>query len=578
MRGLRRKLSSNASKVKKALSEAKATEEGDATLPKVEVYKPTVGARAPWTFLVLLLLLPVCSAQSCSVAPSVTASITSCSTAGSTETCAMTLNMQVTIPLIGTAACFSVLDTAGKVLGSLKLIYWGATDLVTGSMQYYTGDYDVYSQSNYHCLYASVCNPTNCNKITGENDRDAMGQLSSELIYDRPGITECRRSGGGWGNGCFYMDPGCVFSGWGIVPKYIPMRAIKLMSRVRVHNFGYEWKGLNTVAENFTTDGNQVVGTYATMTIVSALDGYMHDFSGLYLYTNLSVSYIAPASVKNAPIKNTAGDIQGQTYTSLTEPSATSFIFNPDIVTETDGAKKTTYTSHGSGINSPNKARLPYMYDGTFWMASGDGLIGMVTTTGPITVSIQTQSPISVKRLTTAITVVPTTAAPIVSGCYSCPTGAVAQVGLYSSTTAGTVGVSSTTITVNTRALSITTSPLLYNISFVSAHKVVNDLLLISDGNNNLWVQLNGVLEDYVAPVTNTSDVVQSLSNDPVEGDTCAFFCSWSHDFTSGHMSWIEWIFTIALFGFGTFVIIFAVTLAYKLIKFLIPATPSKQA
>lgn len=199
--------------------------------------------------------------------------------------------------------------------------------------------------------------------------------------------------------------------------------------------------------------------------ILGTLTGDVTEFNGVKVIYNSTHSYLGPASDLNSPAQQTIGDIQSSSEAKLKTASSSAFVFDPSIVSTINQDKSTQYFFKSPGLNNLNLfPRFPMSRNNQVWRFTNNRLESESANPGAIIFQLTTLEPITLTRIRTLVC--PVVVYKQASGCFSCTIGAKVIYSIKSSCSAGTIGIESTGVTVNTKVLSITNTAKDYEISF----------------------------------------------------------------------------------------------------------------
>jgi len=422
---------------------------------------------------------PRAFAQSCGSGILVTGNQTNCVNTGSTQSCDTVFAIEAaTIPSVGLSLCFTIVDSKGKPLAHGFVEYTQLYRSIQLDHLYDTAAWGGYYQNKYGCdpSIDTPC-PGNCPALF-TNDPTAGGTISDSNIISYPGVAGCRRSGGGWTQGCGSPGcTGCVYTAWALVPN-----STTSPTQASVYSLGQRFNtptltltivdASGTSSVNTTTNTNSAVLGNFTLQIVGSLSDTPTEFGTnkvVYLLDTQD-AILAPTSDLNVPVAGSIGDIQGSSISTIMAGGKTAFIYANDIATLVPNPESTTVNFLTSGLSTASIYPVfPQTVGGQIYAYNNflNQLYSIATQSSAIVFTLTSSTPITITR--TINLVCPKFTLQNITGCYQCSSGWSMSVLISSTCADGPVSVSldssgsdSQYQSINTPYLDITTTPTVY--------------------------------------------------------------------------------------------------------------------
>jgi hypothetical protein len=425
---------------------------------------------------------------------SIPSSATTCNVINSTfENCTTSFDLTFTIPFAGGALCSKLLDAGGNLVGSVVVGYIGLEAVLHTTVDYYTSKWQLAYQSAQHCY--DWTNPQLCNHHCDDcHDsicpRNAFNTLSAPGVTSYSGKSTCDRTVGGPLVGCLFVDPACVFSGYGIIPEGEPVevRSISTTTFKPVMGFavgltddnsdGIQWNGFLDAPVTQSGVRLEQIGVFNIGQL---------GFGQRKLIRNGTRSVLMEASPKDAPISGAIGDIQAPGVLDITSPSL-NLKFSTELVKKSLQLKTATYSASSPGIHAyyhvPSDQVLPNVFDGNIWYDDLGTLSSNLTVTPPALFRIRTLHPVTYVRQ--VIIVCPVFVVWIADGLYSDPRGCSVLINASSSCADGFVHVTAdkSYIDIHSEVVNLATSTYTIAVRF-GTDRAANDFSLCLHGNSH---------------------------------------------------------------------------------------------
>jgi len=236
--------------------------------------------------------------------------------------------------------------------------------------------------------------------------------------------------------------------------------------------------------------------------VVGSLAGSITQYTNKFV-SNATHVYYAPASTQNAPIQQAIGDVQSASQFMITQNTVGSFIYDPSMISATQGNTYTTYNFAGPGMdNIKLHPKLPTMLFGSLTSFDNGRIISLNPNPGALIFTLTTLSPVTITRIKTVAC--PQMTVVSASGCYSCPEGSRVIVSAKSVCSEGIVTLRSSFVTLSTTTLSLGLTAAEYNIDFLTSVSI-NSFDIIAQNVNG---------EDYTFRVTYVATQNLTVRND----------------------------------------------------------------
>jgi len=481
-----------------------------------------------YLFLGLICLsIPVANSLSCTTSPVISVSSAVCTqNSGTTEACTVSYSSTVTIPAPNTMICLNLVDSLGKNIGVVNLTYVNRTDVATLTNQYVTARWQSSTSSAYGCYNNGWCT-SSCPSLG--SSRTAFG--FSYALQGWPGVSECRRSGAGWSNGCFYYDDGCVWDQYTLAYLDSVMTVASPTSMSMTPFITLSVQGNSTVSTFGQTSSSLTIGSIK-VDVLGTFVGSTSLFGSNSVIFNSTKSYWGLVSAKNAPTQQNIGDIQASSVSSLTTVGSSAFIYDPAIVSKIDNSNSEQFFFKNPGMNNIGyMSQFPLTIGDSVWSYSSGILRSAASNPGSLVLTISTTSPITMTRTRTVVC--PEGTFMQASGCYNCQTGATVMLSLRSKCSIGDAIITTDepTITIGTRTISLTNSLQPFSLTIYTSKQVNSFNLKISGETDFIYVGVSFAAVQNISDVRNDTVVPpssSSVSTASSAGSLYYDFGSWS--------------------------------------------------
>jgi hypothetical protein len=493
----------------------------------------------------------------CSSGYIVSTTLTDCVSLNSgSKQCKTEFEAQLTIPAPGTTACFSLVDSEKEiVIGMARLTYLNYTVTYNLDSLYYTSNFALASESTHRCPHTSTCDAETCSSFTG-SDRTGDGNLGDSDVIDYPGQTICSQSCGCAACGCFYCSSGCTYSGFGIRPLGDVAQVYSMgqsVSSVYAALEIIDARNQTVLFQVFTLSDDKVTYDDFSAQIEGTLSFDEPNFEDWKVITFQGENYMGVACDVNQDCTGVPGDIQANTDADLEIGNTDSFRFAPGLVITNVGNKDTTYSSVSSGLtalsNSAAYLVLPEIVNGNFWRMQDEYIIGALANPGALVMNIEDAGDLQITVYTDVVC--PKAVLNTVAGCYSCSTGANANITLTSSCKSGLVSVTSddpdVLILTPTETASSTDTGNTVLVSFFT-NKASNSFYMRFDGsggNTKVKIEFTAIAPDKVNNETITPSDTDVTKRDFWGGAASIWssFTGWLKKFAEGLLA--PWIYAV---------------------------------
>nr|CAD2182739.1 unnamed protein product [Meloidogyne enterolobii] len=163
-------------------------------------------------------------------------------------------------------------DYQDNFVGSMKFILHRLKASCVKTIKYFSRSYDIQVISGWRCAHTGSCINQKCSSI---KMNDTIIELNMEN-QKFPGITRCMETEGGWANGCFYVDPACLFYRFSAVPTNdlkileifrCPKWDLELDVNIIIETQNDKQEKLISLKPGFTTEWNDLRITATSMTV-----------------------------------------------------------------------------------------------------------------------------------------------------------------------------------------------------------------------------------------------------------------------------------------------------------------------
>jgi len=437
-------------------------------VPAEEVSKPAV--------LLCIMLFAYQANSQCTSGIYIPCDFTNCVINGNIKTCETLFEYVISLPAPGTEFCATFVDSQDNVTawGTLTLSYLASSSSMVPNFLYNTYGWTGEQQTIHRCDDAGPCSG-NCQTLY-TTDPTGAGQISDQTTYLNPGLTSCRRGGGGWDNGCTTFGQGCIYSAYGLAYNSTEFQVGQVYDLGQVTNnpvLGYYFNlGPNFTASGVINYNDAIQGALPNFTL-STITGISTDndaFASNRLVYDLAAQsvFLAPCSDTDAPVAGSIGDIQTASQVISTTTYRGFSDYDPSSIIETDAGTRTLYTFLDSGYQKVyNFPFFPMALDGNLWSADffvepicdscpGSFISGLVlesnlTNPGPLLFGFSTSRNLTMTRLVDLVC--PDIEYVNGTGCFSCFQGFSVLIHLKSTCSPGLV-----TLTTNTTNVTLATT------------------------------------------------------------------------------------------------------------------------
>lgn len=472
-----------------------------------------------------LVLISSTDALSCSTSPVIAVSNAICTqTSGTTESCSVSYSSTLTINGPNQMICLNLVDSAGKNIGVVNVTYVNRTDVATLTDQYVTARWQSSSQSAYGCYLNGWCSSSCPSQGTS---RTAFG--FSYSLQGWPGVSECRRSGAGWANGCFYYDDGCVWDQYTLAYMDSAMTVAQPTTLSMTPYLSVSVQGNNTPSLFAQTSTSVTIGQLK-IDVLGTFVGTTSLFGSNQVVYNSTKKYYGLASMKNAPTQQNVGDIQASSMSSLTTVGANAFIYDPNIVSKTDNSNSEQFFFKNPGMNNIRFfSTFPLTIGDSVWDFSSGSLRSSASNPGPLVFTLSTTSPVTMVRTRTVVC--PEGSLIQASGCFNCEVGSTVIVSLKSKCSAGTAIVTTDDphITIGTRTLDLLNSASSFYITIYTTIQVNSFSLKISGETDFIYIPVSFAAVQNISNVRNDT----TIPGDSSTSTTASSSGSLYYDFSS---------------------------------------------
>lgn len=350
------------------------------------------------------------------------------------ETCTYS-NFQalVSLPFSGTTACLTFMNQDNSsVVSVVNVSFVEQIQYCSLVQQYYTSNWVGNFESHRSCYTPSNWCGGRCDSMS-PNDASCSSQCTNSAVTTKPGVTGCSRTCGCAGCGCFYCTSACLPYRWALTPTN-PIYTVSLAPTC-------EYRTVMSACMNDTCDyssrfrsGTSVSINGFTITSVGNFPSPIATIGTKKICKTGVDTFLCDAANLNSPNRAIPGDIQAGFLQNLTNANPTSFIFARDIANVNIGQTSATATFSSPGV-SINMLKLPILYNQRVWETDGANLIANETQSSSFLFTIS--SPGSFKLVRKLDLVCPRIVFLSLSGCYSCPIGAVAKFSVKSDCLSG---------------------------------------------------------------------------------------------------------------------------------------------
>jgi len=397
---------------------------------------------------VAVFFLPL--ALACSQSGHITVPLGSCTINGGTYICSTILSTTFTLPYIGATACFDI-EGEGNigvygVFGQANFTFVRESITVLTQRLYYTGYWDLYTESSKRCYNAGECTTHNCDTLNSTADYDAYGELDNPIVLGWPGRTYCDASCGCAGCGCFYCNDGCLFSRFAIVPHNTSVYSVEqAIALVREPVISYSiFDGVSTHTGEITMSSPTTSDAFLSMSVVGSLSENPTFFgTNKFIFdTSSSQAWYGPACEQNIPVIGSLGDLQAESGAYPLTESRVAFNFDFQSVTHSTGQNKATYVVSSNGARHLPSLPQFHMVIGFYYLSATDGLItGHSSTPSTTVVNMLSLDTVTITSVVTQVC--PEISALNGTGCYDCGTPATVYVNMRATCTPGYLRITS---------------------------------------------------------------------------------------------------------------------------------------
>jgi len=275
------------------------------------------------------------------------------------------------------------------------------------TFEYYTSSFRVTGESRRYCylseLSSTVC-PKRCDAVHPD-DTSAYGTLFGNLVRNRPGISRCVVVAASLvSEGCAF-NTGCSFSR-GIVDPEGEILAVYSIGTPRIVPH-VTAKFVTDIGTSLLVQGPWVGSEVKTIGEVRLqLNGFLNLQTvafkdlGVVVGQNTGLWSLRPISSAGTPLKTKIGDIQSSSISGLELPSATSFIFDSNLINPTEKPNGVTYNYDTPSAEKKVIFPIPGIYDGQVMYGSGSKLSYNWTGYSPLVLGIETPNGLTVTKST----------------------------------------------------------------------------------------------------------------------------------------------------------------------------------
>lgn len=481
--------------------------------------------------MVVICLLLVAQTYACDSGITVEGSITNCFINGSEETCTLSVDTLVSIPFVGGSACIIFTSDSGDIVGNFTIKYDQAIERVDMSYLYTTDRWVPNTQANKQCYLEEGCTANlECDTFDGTSDVSAGGLLTGLGIL-RPGLTQCDRSCGCAGCGCFSCLQACTYHRYAFFPMAYCVDVLAPSYRVLEPDVSYN----AVLGDQYIIEGSltemQVVNNIGDfqLRLMGNLQGGTTLFGDLKVVHGQGYSLLVEANPLNSNIASQIGDIQGNNCQLM---AAGQFTFPQNVVETSVGSTTVTHTFPSSGMDvflqRIDDSSLPKSAGGILWSYSdGDKTLrGLNPFPGELLIQLTSLNPVTITRNINVVC--PALNSFTVEGCHSCVQGAKLIIIAKSECSPGTVSVTATgNVEVNTPSIYLSTVAEEFIITLHAGERYISGTLTVSSDNYSDSIEFSGQLSDP----TNVVDKNQTQSGDT---DTGAFTLGAVSDWFNG--------------------------------------------
>jgi hypothetical protein len=393
-----------------------------------------------------------------------------CVLEGSVHNCSILPEVLMNLKSVGSSACLLFTQKSNTTQHSdhpwgpmLRMTFLRLRYLAVLTNAYCTAGWRLVTQSKYECYKTHGCDSDSVKEFAANTPpAKTWDKIQDGIVKTTPGLCTAERRTNGWQKGCFYSVDGCVYSCYGIVPVFpnntyaevnevtgfIPMVDLELEYYDPLTHVVRRW--------NFTVES-----VFEDEEMFLTLDGYspgslihlpQSEASVIFIRDVISSEIVdvilSAASSKNTPEYLKVGDIQAGNIGALKNPTVDSFLFDTKIIRSINKLQsENTYTGETPGylkLGTSQVMRLPTVAGLAVW--SFNTTSGMVEAdmlrAGSIDVTVHFKIPLSFDMVHT--TVCPVLKIHSVSGCYSCPEGAILNMTIKSNCHPGVVSLEAT--------------------------------------------------------------------------------------------------------------------------------------
>jgi hypothetical protein len=511
------------------------------------------GARFGTKLFLFAMICGIASGQGCVGGITVNSQTSVCTRNLTSETCAVTFDLLVSLPFSHSQACFAIKNTDNSsVVGQLNISYVEQIHEITLETLYWSSDWVGRGWSNRWCWTTGNWCGSRCDHMNA-SDPTGGGRIS-DIVTTYPGITGCARTCGCAGCGCFYCDDACLLWRWALItakPRYSIRSPLSERYKVLMNM-------------NSTAQGSRGIDFTATPGAVYSDGGFNFQFVGSFPPASQGIGVkkirvkedgttsFVDACPKNAPCRSLPGDVQAAAAADFDIPSKRILMpINRDIATVNVGSRSVGFTFSATGYSVPG-IPLPGNFNSKMWSRVGDVLKANETQSSPVLFSVSTTTPMTFTRFLDVVC--PNFEILSVSGCFSCPIGFNVNISVNSDCLPGPamVVVNDAAITLGTGVLTLTRTTVNQVITLFSAQQSGQFSLCLGTGE-----------QQSCKPVTYSLLVWDDINDEGNANSTSRSGSSSGWDGFSDF--WKTKLYGSILAGFGTTngVLIFTLVFAY---------------
>jgi hypothetical protein len=486
----------------------------------------------------------------CSKSIVLLSNLTECVNTGESRLCKIITEGTTYLSKLESTCLHLVEDKTNRFIKTYRVNLLNKANRYSKTLKYKTSDWFIATESHKRCYKAGKC-PSNCDGLGNYWD-NGLGLIPGNYQYK---YSYCYRTAGGWANGCFLDDDGCLYAGWVLSPGVM---------RYNVYKIGLEGDSYYLELSDYDNKDNLVNSSSVVLdgleegklgnkfTIHSLSQGkdfnpldYNHLFSRITFIGEgkkptiagnyLSENYLYHASDAGIPKISFPGDYQYST--NKFDP-----IFNNEAIKVTPEVHRATYEWETPGINLiRNGIELPgYSSYGEVVLTNEGKLYEVLNDSINNLFYFNFQDEIKISQTIDEVCPVKSGETKVV-GCYNCEFGASLNVTLKSSCEPGTCYLFSKELIIVNKIIVVNKVNKEIEIRFKSSEKEINTTVTVNcPGNsesNKLDINVIGVLDEYIKPIISSNQT--SSSGDFVKGEKpCDVFCK----IRKGEAKWSEYL------------------------------------